>query len=123
MLLFFVVGLSGIFVNLAVLRLALFAGADFTLGESIATAIAMVSNFFLNNTLTYRDCRLVGWQAVRGLASFMLLCGLGALTNVAVARDVFDLTGKWLLAGIAGAAIGALLNYALTSIFTWGRRP
>jgi len=123
MLLFFVVGLSGIFLNLAVLRLALFAGADFTLGESIATAIAMISNFFLNNMLTYRDCRLVGWQAVRGLASFMLLCGLGALTNVAVARDVFDLTGRWLLAGIAGAAIGALLNYALTSIFTWGRRP
>src|SRR5690242_20767437 len=118
MLLFFVVGLSGIVVNMAVLPLALFAGADFTLGESIASAIAMVSNFFLNNTLTYRDCRLVGWQAVRGLASFMLLCGLGALTNVAVARDVFDLTGGWLLAGIAGAAIGALLNYALTSIFT-----
>jgi dolichol-phosphate mannosyltransferase len=53
----------------------------------------------------------------------MTLCGLGALTNVAVARDAFDLTGRWLLAGIAGAAIGALLNYALTSIFTWGRRP
>jgi len=29
----------------------------------------------------------------------------------------------WLLAGFGGAAIGALLNYALTSIFTWGRRP
>ena len=37
----------------------------------------MVSNFFLNNMLTYRDCRLVGWRAVRGLASFMALCGLG----------------------------------------------
>ena len=57
----------------------------------------------------------VGWQAVRGLASFMGLCGLGALTNVAVARDVYELTGMWLVAGIAGAAIGALLNYALTS--------
>src|SRR5437764_2971659 len=123
MLLFFVVGLSGIFLNLAVLRLALFAGADFTLGESIATAIAMVSNFFLNNMLTYSDCRLVGWQAVRGLASFMLLCGLGALTNVAVARDVFHLTGRWLLAGTAGAAVGALSNYALTSSVTWTRRP
>lgn len=123
MLLFFVVGLSGVIVNLAVLRLGLFAGAGFTLAQSVATAVAMVSNFFLNNILTYRDCRLVGWQAVRGLASFMLLCGLGALTNVAVARDVFDTTGLWLLAGIAGAAVGALLNYALTSIFTWGRRP
>jgi dolichol-phosphate mannosyltransferase len=122
MLLFGIVGLSGIVVNLAVLRLSLLGGLGFTAAESIATAVAMVSNFFLNNMLTYRDCRLVGWQAVRGLASFMTLCGLGALTNVAVARDVFEWTGMWLLAGIAGAAVGALLNYALTSIFTWGRR-
>jgi len=122
MLLFGIVGLSGIVVNLAVLRLSLLGGLGFTAAESIATAVAMVSNFFLNNMLTYRDCRLVGWQAVRGLVSFMTLCGLGALTNVAVARDVFEQTGMWLLAGIAGAAVGALLNYALTSIFTWGRR-
>ncbi|MBV9154274.1 MAG: glycosyltransferase family 2 protein [Alphaproteobacteria bacterium] len=123
MLLFGIVGLSGTIVNLAVLRLALFGGLGFIAAESIGTALAMVSNFFLNNVLTYRDCRLVGWQAVRGLVSFMALCGIGALANVAVARDVFEMSGMWLLAGIAGAAIGALLNYALTSIFTWGRRP
>src|SRR5207302_297156 len=79
--------------------LLIFADIGFTAAEAVATAVAMVSNFFLNNTLTYRDCRLVGWQAVRGLASFMALCGLGALTNVAVARDLYDLTGMWLLAG------------------------
>jgi dolichol-phosphate mannosyltransferase len=124
LLLFGIVGATGIIVNLAVLRLLLIPGdIGFTAAEAIATAVAMVSNFFLNNILTYRDCRLVGWQAVRGLASFMALCGLGALTNVAVARDLYDVTGMWLLAGFGGAAIGALLNYALTSIFTWGRRP
>jgi dolichol-phosphate mannosyltransferase len=124
MLLFGIVGATGIIVNLAVLRVLLIVGGiGFTAAESAATVVAMVSNFFLNNMLTYRDCRLVGWRAVRGLASFMALCGLGALVNVAVARDVFEFTGMWLVAGIAGAATGALLNYALTSIFTWGRRP
>jgi dolichol-phosphate mannosyltransferase len=124
MLLFGIVGATGIIVNLAVLRVLLIVGGiGFTAAESAATVVAMVSNFFLNNMLTYRDCRLVGWRAVRGLASFMVLCGLGALVNVAVARDVFEFTGMWLVAGIAGAATGALLNYALTSIFTWGRRP
>jgi dolichol-phosphate mannosyltransferase len=124
MLLFGIVGATGIIVNLAVLRILLIAGdIGFTAAESAATVVAMVSNFFLNNMLTYRDCRLVGWQAVRGLMSFMALCGLGALVNVAVARDVYHVTDMWLIAGIAGAAIGALLNYALTSIFTWGRRP
>jgi dolichol-phosphate mannosyltransferase len=124
MLLFGIVGATGIIVNLAVLRLLLIVGdLGFTAAESVATLVAMVSNFFLNNMLTYRDCRLVGWQAVRGLVSFMALCGLGALVNVAVARDVYHVTDMWLVAGIAGAAVGALLNYALTSIFTWGRRP
>jgi dolichol-phosphate mannosyltransferase len=124
MLLFGIVGATGVLVNLAVLRILLIAGdVRFTAAESVATVVAMVSNFFLNNMLTYRDCRLVGRQAVRGLASFMALCGLGALVNVAVARDVYHVTDMWLVAGIAGAAIGALLNYALTSIFTWGRRP
>ncbi len=124
MLLFGIVGATGVLVNLAVLRILLIAGdVGFTAAESVATVVAMVSNFFLNNMLTYRDCRLVGRQAVRCLASFMALCGLGALVNVAVARDVYHVTDMWLVAGIAGAAIGALLNYALTSIFTWGRRP
>ena len=83
----------------------------------------MVSNFFLNNILTYRDSRLVGWRAVRGLLSFMAVCGIGALVNVAVARDLYAVTALWWLAGIAGAVVGALLNYGLTSFFTWGRRP
>lgn len=80
--------------------------------------MAMVWNYFLNNSLTYRENRLVGWKALRGLASFMAICGLGAVVNVLVARDLYALTGMWLLAGASGAAVGALLNYALTSMFT-----
>ena len=81
----------------------------------------MAWNYF-NNTLTYRDYRLVGWAALRGLLSFMAICGLAAVVNVLVARDLYAMTQMWLLAGAGGAAVGALLNYALTSMFTWGRR-
>jgi dolichol-phosphate mannosyltransferase len=96
--------------------------SGFVRAETLATATAMVSNFFLNNVLTYRDCRLVGWRAVRGLVSFMAVCSLGALVNIAIARDVYAETGLWLPAGIAGAVAGALVNYSLTSVFTWRRR-
>ncbi len=82
----------------------------------------MIWNYFLNNSLTYREYRLVGWRALRGLISFMAVCALGAVINVLVARDLYALTEMWLLAGAGGAAVGALLNYALTSMFTWGRR-
>jgi dolichol-phosphate mannosyltransferase len=126
LLLFGLVGASGVVVNLVALRglLLVFGPGQrgFIWAEAGATAIAMISNFFLNNVLTYRDRRLVGWQAVRGLISFMLVCSLGALVNVTVASDVYAVTGLWLIAGVAGAAVGAVLNYALSSIFTWRRR-
>ena len=82
----------------------------------------MVWNYFLNNALTYRDYRLVGWAALRGLLSFMAICGLGAVINVLGARDLYAMAQMWLFAGAGGAAAGALLNYALTSMFTRGRR-
>ena len=122
--LFAAVGASGMIVHLLVLRLLLAAvGAGFVGAQTAATATAMVWNYFLNNSLTYRDYRLVGWAVLRGLASFMAICGLGAVVNVLLARDLYAMTQMWLLAGAGGAAVGALLNYALTSMFTWGRRP
>jgi dolichol-phosphate mannosyltransferase len=120
-LLFGTVGASGMVLHLVVLRLLLAAGAGFVWAQSTATATAMVWNYFLNNTFTYRDSRLVGWAALRGLASFMLICGLGAVVNVLVARDLYVMTQMWLFAGVGGALVGALLNYSLTSMFTWGR--
>ncbi|HEY1795592.1 MAG TPA: glycosyltransferase family 2 protein [Stellaceae bacterium] len=122
LLLFGLVGATGVVVNLAGLRVLLALGVGFTEGDIIATVAAMVSNFFLNNILTYRDQRLTGWRVWTGLISFMAVCAIGALVNVAVARDLYDVTGIWWLAGIAGAIVGALLNYGLTSFFTWGRR-
>ena len=61
----------------------------------------MVWNCFLNNTLTYHDYRLVGWAALRGLASSMVICGLGAVVNVLVARDLYAVTQMWLFAGLS----------------------
>jgi dolichol-phosphate mannosyltransferase len=120
---FCLVGASGLVVHLAVLRTVLvLVGAGFVGAQSLATTVAMVWNYFLNNSITYREYRLVGWKALRGLGSFMAICGLGAVVNVLVARDLYALTQMWLFAGAGGAAVGALLNYALTSMFTWGRR-
>ena len=54
--LFAAVGGSGLFVNLAILDL-LFRGfrINFTTSQTIATIFAMTSNFFVNNSFTYRD--------------------------------------------------------------------
>ncbi|ADP71936.1 Dolichyl-phosphate beta-D-mannosyltransferase [Rhodomicrobium vannielii ATCC 17100] len=122
-LLFSLVGFSGVLVHLGVLRAALVATPlSFATSQALATLVAAVSNFFLNNWLTYRDKRLTGWQVIPGLITFLLACSVGAVVNVAFAETVFELTELWWLAGIAGAAVSAVLNYATTSIFTWRKR-
>jgi hypothetical protein len=46
-------------------------------------------------------------------------CSLGAVANVGIANYVFTNQYSWWLAGISGVAVGAVWNYAATSVFTW----
>ncbi len=120
--LFVFIGGIGMGVNLVVLRLLLGnSSTPFATAEAIATFAAMVGNFLLNNQLTYRDRRLVGWRAVRGLVTFCLGCGVGAVANVGIASAVFGAGGRWWLGGLAGAALGAVWNYAIAATYTWRR--
>ena len=122
-LLFSIVGATGLAAHLAVLWLCLrVAGAPFTAAQTIATCAAMVGNFTLNNQLTYRDSRLKGWQFLRGLVSFCLICAVGAIANVGIATFLFvSLQSGWVLAGLAGAALSSVWNYAVSSVVTWKR--
>jgi dolichol-phosphate mannosyltransferase len=121
--LFAFIGTIGLAVHLAVLRLALTVPAlDFTKSQAIATVVAMTSNFFLNNLFTYRDQRLSGLKLLRGLGSFYLICAVGAIGNVGIASYVFAADQQWWIAGIAGAIVGSVWNYAVSSVFTWRRR-
>ena len=84
----------------------------------------MVFNFALNNRITYRDRQLHGLRWVRGLASFMAACSVGALANVGMAAWLYQHEQGWLLAALAGILVGAVWNYAITAVYTWGRaRP
>ena len=82
----------------------------------------MTWNFFLNNAMTYRDCRLTGFAALKGLLSFYLICSVGMLANVGVAQLVYGHDASWWRAGLAGALMAAVFNYAVSSVLTW-RRP
>ncbi|HTT79564.1 MAG TPA: glycosyltransferase family 2 protein [Stellaceae bacterium] len=96
----------------------------FALAQAAATWVAMTGNFLLNNLFTYRDRRLRGWRVLTGLVSFYAVCGAGAAANVGVAAYLNGDHQAWWLAGLAGAAVSVVWNYAMSSIFTWTpRRP
>lgn len=119
---FAAVGGAGVGVHVAILSLLLNAvGLPFTTSQASATIGAMVFNFWVNNFLTYRDRQLKGWRWLKGLVSFMLACSVGALANVGIASYLFENKTQWLLAALSGVLVGAVWNYAITQIYTWGK--
>lgn len=118
---FAAVGLSGVLVHLVVLWLLhKLWMTSFIPAQAVATIVAMTTNYILNNELTYRDKKLRGINFIKGLFTFYAACSLGAFFNLAIAGWFFDQDFPWWLAGLSGAIAGAVWNYAVTSVFTWG---
>jgi dolichol-phosphate mannosyltransferase len=119
-LMFCLVGLTGIGIHMVILTLGLLVGdIPFAAAQTVAAIGAMGWNFTLNNLFTYRDQRLAGWRFLTGLIRFQLICAIGAIANVGLAIFIYNGTGIWWLAGLTGVVIGAVWNYAVTSLFVW----
>jgi dolichol-phosphate mannosyltransferase len=117
---FSLVGAVGTLVHMAVLTVLLKAvGLDFGASQAIAAVAAMTGNFLLNNALTFRDKRLSGWRMLVGFLTFCSACGIGAIGNIGIADYLFASHHSWWLAGLSGVLIGAVWNYAATSLVTW----
>jgi dolichol-phosphate mannosyltransferase len=120
---FALVGAIGIFVHLAVLTIGLkWGGLGFEPAQAVATVVAMMFNFQLNNEITYRDQRLRGPRLWRGLLLFMLVCGVGGIANVGIAKALYDSHTAWSIAGAIGAMIGVVWNYAVSATLVWRTR-
>jgi dolichol-phosphate mannosyltransferase len=117
------VGAIGVMVHLAVLGL-LRNLTPLTFGneQTIATVVAMVFNFELNNVITYADQRLRGPRLWRGLLLFMAVCGVGAVANIGIARALYYSNTTWSVAGAMGAIIGVVWNYAVSATLVWRAR-
>jgi dolichol-phosphate mannosyltransferase len=119
---FALVGATGVGVHMFVLwTLFRLIGVDFGLGQALATLTAMTTNFLLNNVFTYRDQRLRKGQLLRGWLSFVAACSVGAVSNVGIASYLYVGThAGWIWSALAGTIVGAVWNYAVTSMYTWG---
>jgi dolichol-phosphate mannosyltransferase len=118
--LFAAVGLIGLAVHLVTLGIEnRLLGVSFVPAQLMATFLAMVFNYALNNATTYRDRQRTGLRFFTGLASFAAICSVGVIGNVGIANVLFKDHQNWWLAGAAGAALGAVWNYAMSSTLTW----
>ncbi len=140
LILFSLVGASGVIVHFTVFWTALLSGLaasyspdhaiQFKVAQGLATLVAASSNFFLNNILTYRDKRLRGLAILTGLLSFLAISSIGAVVNVIFAGQILEWfpeaarQGKYALsfAALCGIAVSTILNFSASAIFTWRRK-
>lgn len=121
-LLFCLVGLTGIAVHMTVLQFAVGFGLGFGWAQTVATFVAIIWNFVLNNMFTYRDQRLTGLAFVTGLIRFQVICAVGAISNVGIASVIYRYDPEWWVAGLGGALMGAVWNYVVSAAFVWRQR-
>jgi len=120
---FALVGGFGVFVHFTALTLLFLGlGVRFDIAQGAATLVATTNNFLLNNMLTYSDQRLKGRRLFVGWLTFNLVCMVGALANVGVARWLFSHNGYWIVSAMAGIAVTTVWNYSMSSIFTWRKK-
>lgn len=120
---FAIVGALGTLVHMAVLSLCYkHLAMGFLSAQSAATVVAMTSNFLLNNTITYGDCKLRGWKLLRGWVSFVAACSVGGMANVGIAELLYRQEVDWMASAVAGVFVGAVWNYAITKLYTWRQK-
>ena len=122
MLSFGLVGLSGAAVNLATVRLlhdVLRLGVTAALASAIGTA--MVSNFLLNNFITYSDRHRSGLPSLlKGFASFAAISSAGAAINLAVARYSIRALDLNIYVGVVlGIVVATAWNFRASRAVTW----
>jgi dolichol-phosphate mannosyltransferase len=118
---FALVGSTGFLVNVAVAAAIRTAPLRLTFAQVqlAAALVAMTSNFFINNAVTYFDRRKRGAALLGAYARFCLLCSAGLFVNVAVAAFLEDRIAMTASSSIIGAAFGAVWNYVTTALAVW----
>ncbi len=126
---FLVVGALGVGVNLLVMALLIQAGylRDWR-ASTIASAIAALHNYLLNNHWTFGDRRRNGRALINGAFLYLPMAAAGiAITAVSYSiltharvRNNFGTSSFYLLgAQLVSILFGTYLNYNLNKVFTW----
>jgi dolichol-phosphate mannosyltransferase len=122
--LFALIGAFGLVVHILALSAFRYwlGPSDFNADQTAATLVAMASNFILNNEITYRTHRYRGLGMIGGFAAFALGCSVGALANIDVASWLYKSNQTWWVAGLSGALLSVVWNYAVSTNLIWRPR-
>jgi dolichol-phosphate mannosyltransferase len=116
------VGSIGLVVNVITLALInRFTTLNLSLAVMFAVEASIISNFFLNNSVTFRKRRFTGtFSTLRGLLTFNAICVAGALINHSLALNLRqNQFGNIYFATMIGYAVATFWNYMINSHVCW----
>jgi dolichol-phosphate mannosyltransferase len=117
---FAVVGGSGVIVNMGCFfLLTRYAGLKIEFASPIAIEVSILTNFFLNNTWTFRK-RNTKVRLAGRILRYHLVTGLAGLVNYGILLLLAKVFGMHdLIANLIGIIIGTFINFFLNSFWTW----
>src|ERR1700704_1479302 len=116
------VGLIGSIGHFSVLYASLALGLVFWLSQAIATVVAMVFNFAINNVLTYFADRLRGAAFYKGLLLYSIIASVGIVANVSTAQITYQrFEGHTFVAASMGLVIDIMWRFVVSNRLIWGR--
>lgn len=118
---FGLVGLSGVLVQLISTKILMyFLFAPFEKALPISVFMAATSNYLINNALTFRSQRLLGFTLLNGLAKFLLVSSLPVIANIGLATAFYNsVYENTFFAQISGIFVVFIWNYVASSRFVW----
>lgn len=122
---FGIVGISGIAVNVGILRILLLAGISGYAALVVSIVISILNNFIWNDIWTFRDSAQRQatsiWQRLR---LFYTVSAGGAVINYGIAvlltYVIFGMNIE--ISNLIGIFIGFIWNFLMNRRFTWGRK-
>lgn len=117
---FGIVGTIGVFVNYAVywLLTSIF-GANHLLSSAVATEIAILNNFVLNDIWTFRE-RRAGTSLIKRILNFHWSRLLGLLVTVGSLYLMVDIAGlNKYISYVFAIGVGTLTNFFTSDVYVW----
>ncbi len=108
------VGTLGVLVHLIVLKILLTQSIGFIIANTLSTLLAMCSNYFLNNYLTFHNIHRLFKERMKGLIKYCFANSFSILANIGVASQFYLSEFSVIASALFGILAGLILNYFLS---------
>ena len=114
------VGTAGLLINYFTLFLMhIFYGLPYQISQITAVLVSMLFNFHLNNLITFKRKKKIGFKYIQGLTLFMAINSIGFLANINIAFYLYNNDNVWWLSSFVGIIAFTMISFLFSRFAIW----